>query len=158
MALEFKSLRELVNWLADKHHAGAVYPMAKRTGLSPATMEKWSEGNVKNPEIASLYLLADAYQLSRSDVIEVAMRAPSKRRGRRALACLVAALLGVTAWGRVDAWPTTGWSLPLDRAASYRKWLVTRWRKLTRMVSPGVGLSPIVPRKSSEVYRYVAVA
>ena len=53
MALNYADLQALVLALAEKHHAGAIYPMAEKTGLSPATMDKWAKGNVKNPEITS---------------------------------------------------------------------------------------------------------
>ena len=92
MALNFAGLPELVRWLAEKHHHGAIYPMAEKIGLSSATMDKWAKGTVKNPELESLKLMAEAYRLDFSDVIEVATRRPSRRRRNRVLACLVGAL------------------------------------------------------------------
>lgn len=100
MPLHVASLQALVLSLAAEHHDGAIYPMAERTGLSPATLHKWAHNNVKNPEIASLAQLAHAYDLDMSEVIALALRRPT-RSGGRALACLVAALVSLTTslWG-----------------------------------------------------------
>jgi transcriptional regulator with XRE-family HTH domain len=108
MGLHYPDLQALVLGLAAQHHNGAIYPMAARTkrvdghGLSAATLDKWKQGIVKNPELSSLMILADAYGLDRGEVIELATR--RQRFRRRRLACLVAALgLATTAWGSAPA-------------------------------------------------------
>ena len=84
--------------------------------------------------------------------------APSKKRVRRVLTCLVAALLGLNAWGAAEAQPLRDAPSLLDRAASYRKRLRRIWHGLTNRVSPAVGVSPIDVRNCPLVYRYVAMA
>jgi len=95
-------LKALVLSMAERYHEGSIFPMAARTGLSAATMDKWSKGIVKSPDITSLAQFAEAYQLEPREVIEIAMR-PPRRRGHRGLTCLVAALLSTTAWGPAPA-------------------------------------------------------
>jgi transcriptional regulator with XRE-family HTH domain len=53
----------LIRWIADKHHHGAVHPIHKRMGVSPATVQLWARGGVKNPNVESLERLCDAYKL-----------------------------------------------------------------------------------------------
>ena len=139
MALNFDGLPTLVRWLADKHHHGSVNAMAPRVGVSPAAVAKWVRGLVKNPEISSLYQLADAYHLNRSEVIEVAMRPP--KRGRRGLACWVAILAAAgmvsgDAWAATSA-PTRSSDAPMGGIlSSIWAWLYQPW-------GVGVSLTPV---------------
>lgn len=92
MAPRFKDFGALILWLAEKHHDGAIYPMAARTGLSPAILDRWSKNNVKNPSPASLQKLCDAYGLDLYAVADLAAGRPSRRGLGKALAAFAFAL------------------------------------------------------------------
>jgi hypothetical protein len=84
----------LVRWLAKHYHDDTIVRMAPTTGLSQAILDRWSKGQVKSPKLESLDALADAYELDRNAVADLARRwiYTNRRRVRRGVATL---LLGV---------------------------------------------------------------
>jgi len=58
-----RTFPELIRWLADKHHDGHVLPVAQKTGISPALVNLWVKGQVKNPTVTNLQRLCAAYGL-----------------------------------------------------------------------------------------------
>ena len=58
-----RSFPELIQWLANTYHNGAVYRVADGTGLSPATMDKWVKGRVRSYRFDSLAKFAARYKL-----------------------------------------------------------------------------------------------
>ena len=57
------SFPELIRWIADHHHDGAVLPIAGKVGVSPALVNLWVKGNTKEPRPSNLQALATAYDL-----------------------------------------------------------------------------------------------
>jgi hypothetical protein len=53
----------LIHWLAEKYHDGAVHPIHEKVGVSPALVQLWSKGGVKNPSLENLDRLCAAYHL-----------------------------------------------------------------------------------------------
>jgi transcriptional regulator with XRE-family HTH domain len=81
----------LVRWLAKHYHDDTIVRMAPTTGLSQAILDRWSKGQVKSPKLESLDALADAYELDRNAVADLARRwiYANRRRVRRAIATLL---------------------------------------------------------------------
>lgn len=98
MTPDAKSLPDLIAQLAQRHHGGAIYPMGQRIGLSPAIVDKWAKGMVRNPSLSSIRRLCHAYGLNFHRVLEIIERG--------AIAGLLALLLG--------SWPTSAAALPVD--------------------------------------------
>lgn len=121
----------LIRWLANKHHEGAIYPMADDTGLSQALLDKWVKGMVANPRIGSIIQLAQAYDLDHMWVISLVAR-PFLRRAKRALACLVGgiglAIVGGLGLAHADS-PT-----PSATPTAMRDYVSFRRRKRLRVV------------------------
>ena len=100
-----QTFKDLVVELAQKHHGGAYYPMAKRLQVSTALVYQWKDGITKRPQDEYLERLCDAYGLRFDEVKEIvrgrplpsSRPAPTPRRGRnvkRVLGFLLAATLG----------------------------------------------------------------
>jgi len=53
----------LIHWIADKHHGGAIHPIHEKVGVSPALVQLWAKGGVKNPSLENLDRLCAAYHL-----------------------------------------------------------------------------------------------
>ena len=53
----------LIRWVADTFHDGAVLPISRKIGVSPAIVALWVNGVVKNPTITNLERLCEAYFL-----------------------------------------------------------------------------------------------
>lgn len=74
MTPEVRDFKALIHWLADKHHDGAIYPMAERIGISSALADKWAHGTVKQPSVPSLRKLCRAYHLDFMKVLQIVER------------------------------------------------------------------------------------
>lgn len=112
MTPDAPDFKTLVKLLAERHHDGAIYPMAERVGVSSALMDKWAHGTVKNPTNPSLRKLCRAYHLDFLKVLTIV------EKGRGMLVALVAfALWASTA---VEALSVVGGNSP-------------RWIKVTEV-------------------------
>ena len=58
-----KNLAELMHWIADEYHDGAVLPIADKIRVSPALVGLWSRGQTAEPKTTNLQRLAAAYDL-----------------------------------------------------------------------------------------------
>ena len=58
-----RNFPELIRWIADHHHDGAVLPIAQKVDVSPALTNLWVKGQVKNPTIGNIQGLCSAYNL-----------------------------------------------------------------------------------------------
>jgi len=58
-----KTFPQLIRWIADQYHDGAVLPIATRVGVSPALVGLWSRGQTAEPRVSNLQRLAEVYQL-----------------------------------------------------------------------------------------------
>lgn len=58
-----QDFKGLIRWIADKHHGGKVHPIHARLGVSPALVQLWATGGVKNPSIDNIERLATVYSL-----------------------------------------------------------------------------------------------
>src|SRR5687768_4112167 len=94
----------LVLWLAKHFHDGRILRMHPRTGLSQAILDRWSKGQVKSPKLESLDALADAYELDRNAVADLARHwIYRRRRVRKVVATL---LIGGGLWASSISVPT----------------------------------------------------
>ena len=143
MPQRFKDLPDLITWLAERHHNGVFYAMSKKTGLSPATFDKWRSGRVKFPDLRSLWVLADSYDLDRDEVVATAMRPLASRpraRGKTLLGFLLVATIGMVptlSWAGSDA---TGRPIAPESTYYVALWRRRRygWR-VTCPATPSVG-------------------
>jgi hypothetical protein len=72
-----RTWRELIIWLAERHHEGRLYAMARHLGRAPALLYQWRDGVTKQPGLASIDLIARVYGLDRAAVMDIALgRAP----------------------------------------------------------------------------------
>ena len=58
-----KTFPQLIRWLADEYHEGAVLPIANKVGVSPALVGLWSRGQTAEPRALNLQRLAEVYNL-----------------------------------------------------------------------------------------------
>ena len=72
---QVRTIGELVRWIADTHHEGAVFPIAARARLSAAIIARWGHDAVKTPRLDSVIQLAEAYSLDSRDVLTLVYRA-----------------------------------------------------------------------------------
>ena len=157
MPQRFKDLPELITWLAERHHDGVFYAMSKKTGLSPATFDKWRSGRVKFPDLRSLWALADSYNLDRDEVVATAMR-PLASRPRRGKTLLGFLLVAATTMGMVplsssasnDATgrslaPDTAYYDALGRRRFYPWGSISRWNPLCRSGFPRPSFVSLTP-------------
>lgn len=110
----YSSLPELMAALRKKYHGGALYPMAKRIGVSLGAVQQWDNGMIRQPGVPSLERLARAYDLDLTDLLTLVYgdggrpllplgKAP-RRQGRRALgSLLLACAVGTAGW---LGWPS----------------------------------------------------
>lgn len=132
MERKFSEFKALVLWLAHEHHEGHIYPMAERTGISHALLDRWSKGMVKNPTAATIEKLCQAYELNFHEVMDLATRGrPTTLRRLRmkvAVSLLTLALSIASMFSVVMAQSIVSVDL---RSAPYRKlraWFVAyRW-------------------------------
>ena len=65
----------LIHWIAEKYHGGAVHPIHEKVGISPALVQLWSKGGVKNPSLESL-ISQHLFQAALVTEIQQATRKP----------------------------------------------------------------------------------
>ena len=54
----------LIRWIAETYHGGAVHPIHEKVGVSPALVQLWATGGVRNPTLENLDRLCAAYELN----------------------------------------------------------------------------------------------
>lgn len=67
----------LIQQLADEHHQGHFYPIAKRMPSASALVYGWRNGTIRQPTPQKIRLLCNAYGLDFQQVLELAMRSAS---------------------------------------------------------------------------------
>lgn len=67
----------LIHWIAAKYHGGAIHPIHEAVGISPALVQLWSKGGVKNPNLENLDRLCQAYRLD-FDFVRGLLRRPKR--------------------------------------------------------------------------------
>lgn len=72
---------ELIIWLAEQHHGGKFYAMARHLGRAPALLYQWRDGITRQPDLASIDLIARTYRLERARVMEVALSGQVEANG-----------------------------------------------------------------------------
>jgi transcriptional regulator with XRE-family HTH domain len=65
---EVHDFQSLVLWLAQKHHNGNKYQMAKRLGVGVSLISFWANGQVKRPTMRHIRNLCTTYKLNHDEV------------------------------------------------------------------------------------------
>lgn len=146
MALPVKDFPSLVRWLADKYHDGAIYPMGARTGLSPAILQRWADGNVKSPTLLAVVKFSDAYGLDYIEVLSIVAHKP-RRTLRKGIAALVGIGLLASILGAPEVAAATA-ALGVITIPPYRKLAAYLWR---RRITPTTSDSPALSVPTSPI-------
>lgn len=81
---------EVIRALAERHHEGHFYPIAKRLKVSSGTVLQWRDGTIQRPSPAMIARVCEAYELRLADIWPIVYGAPTMptmksqpKRGRR---------------------------------------------------------------------------
>jgi hypothetical protein len=66
-----EKFEELIRWLADTYHRGALYPIAKRCKINHALVDHWSKGLVAQPTLSTVLRLCNGYELDPIEVLSL---------------------------------------------------------------------------------------
>jgi len=77
---------QLIRWLADEYHDGAVWRIAKEIGVSVPLVNQWHHGVIKSPRTVNLTALADRYDLPFLDVVRLVSGRPPIAGGSAGIA------------------------------------------------------------------------
>jgi hypothetical protein len=122
-----RTFAELIQWLADQYHGGHPHPMHERLDCSPALVQFWAHGSIKQPSIRLLYRLCEAYGLDLAFVLGLFRQRPTPKGGAKVARPIrggsgdpvsPSAVNGLDALSLIGRWWTRAWGWLLGPAGT----------------------------------------